>query len=116
MRFRVSILRSLAFRSLAPLLGLSALMTAMAAGTDQSSGPQPDARTLARLFRSVVDFVAPAAELGAAHHASTRPSPRAVLAFSALAATPLCRSLWMVASSAPVPPYARRPQLQPLRC
>jgi hypothetical protein len=121
MRFRRIILRSFGLRnlalcSLAPLLGLSALITAMAAGTDQASCPQPDVRTLARLLRSVVNFVAPAAEPGAANRASTRPSPRAVLAFYALAATPLCHSLWMVASSAPVPACARRPLLQPLRC
>lgn len=111
MRFRRAILRSLA-----PLLSLSALMTAMAAGSDQSSLPQPHARTLARLLRSVVDFVAPAVELRSANHASSRPSPQAVLAFSALAATPLRHSLWMVANSASLPHHARRSLLQPLRC
>jgi hypothetical protein len=116
MRFRRIILRSFALRSLAPLLSLSALMTAMAAGTDQSNSPQPDVRTLARLLRSVVEFVAPAVEIGAANHASTRPSPRAVLALSALARAPLCHSLWMVASTAAAPTSARRLQLLPLRC
>jgi hypothetical protein len=111
MRFRRAILRSLA-----PLLSLSALMTAMAAGAEQSNCPPPDASTLARLLRSVVDFVAPAVEHAAANPAASRPSPQAVLAFSALATTPLCHSLWMVTNPASAVRFDRPHQLQPLRC
>jgi len=111
MRFRRALLRSLA-----PLLSLSALMAAMAAGTGPSSHPQPDARTLARLLRTVADIVAPSPPQRAANHTSIRPSPQSLLSFWALAETPLSRSVWMVASSAPVPGFARRLQLQPLRC
>lgn len=111
MRFRRSILRKLA-----PLLSLSALMTAMAAAADQPTCPQPDARTLARLWRSVAEFVAPAVEHGTASHASVRPTRQSVLALTALADTPLSHSLWMLAHAAPEPAFARRPLLQPLRC
>jgi hypothetical protein len=111
MRFRRTILRSLA-----PLLSLSALMTAMAAGADPSSCPLPDASTLARLLRSVVYFVAPAAEHVSPNTAASRPSPQAILAFSALAATPLSHSLWMVTSPASAVRFDRPRQLQPLRC
>src|SRR5579871_2591868 len=115
MRFRMNLLRSLAFRSLAPLLGLSALMagtmTAMAASADRSAGPQPDARTLARLFRSVADLVTPATELRVARHGSSRPSAHAVLSISALAETHLCRSLWMLSGATPASAPARHPRL-----
>jgi hypothetical protein len=116
MRFRRIILRSLALRSLAPLLGLSALMTAMATGGDASGCPPPDTGTLARLLRSVVHFVTPTAEHAAVNPSANRPSPQAFLGLSALAATPLAHSLWMVTRPATAMRYQRRPQLQPLRC
>lgn len=121
MRFRRTILRSFGLRSfalrgLAPLLSLSALMTAMAAGVAPSDGPPPDVRTLARLLRSVVDFVTPAVEHISANTTASRPSPQAVLAFAALASTHLCHSLWMVTRPASAVRFERRQQLQPLRC
>jgi hypothetical protein len=99
------------------VLSLTALMAAMAARTEQSpTRPHPDALTLARLLRSVADIVAPAVEQRQIDNASHAASPQAVLAFSALAATPLGRSVWMVASAPSLPVEALRFFLQPLRC
>jgi len=112
MRFRRIILRSLA-----PLLGLSALMAAMAGAEPASASSTAfDARTLGRFLRTVASFVAPAVEHGAVGRASNRPSRQSVLALSALAETRLCHSLWMVARAVPAPAAVRRSLPLPLRC
>ena len=105
--------------SLAPLLGLSAILAALAAQPGEATVPAPHSpgiSSLVQLFRSVVQFTATAAEYSSATVRSERPSPQALLAVSALAATPLHGSIWMLsrhAAALPLPSYL---QHAPLRC
>ena len=80
---------------LAPLLGLSAL-AAIAAGAGDGGRGRADADSLVRLLRTVVHLATPDAEYSAASASPERSSPQAVLAVTALVATPLRRSVWMV--------------------
>ena len=111
MRFRRTF-----FSALAPLLGMSALMTAMAAGPDASGSRAPHANnTLVRLIHSVIHLVAPA-EISSVSAAPQRTSPRAVLPLLALAPTPLGHSLWMVTGPVVSVRAARLQQRALLRC
>jgi hypothetical protein len=99
---------------LSALLGMSALMTAMAAAPEVKPRTQPN--TLVRLIQSVIQLVTPATELPSVSACAQRPSPQAVLPLAALAATPLGTSVWMVTSpNIPLDPL-RRPQRTLLRC
>ena len=112
-------LRRRVFASLAPLLGVSALVAIIAAGPASSKqqglhskGQHP----LVRLIHSVFQLVAPAAEAPATDARAHRGSPRTFLSSAALAYTPLGHSLWMV-GSLPVPLNAERSQQRvQLRC
>lgn len=101
--------------SLAPLLGLSALATAMAG--IMAAGPavsdQHKSNSLTRLLRSVVT---PMAESSALNVQVERPSPQAVLPFAALAESPFRHSVWMVASQTVVPFSPRSEHRAQLRC
>lgn len=103
---------------LAPLISLSALVMAVAGepGVSSASNFHPSADSLARLLRSVVHLVAPAAENASVSAPSGRPSPQAVLSFSALVATPFRHSLWMLEKRVAVDLFARLHQRAPLRC
>src|SRR5580658_5028164 len=97
MRFRRSILASLA-----PLIGLSALLAAASAEAGVTRAASPLFRLLqSRLFQSVfqsgAQCAAPACHYATAGPSHERPLARAFLAFAALAVTPLGHSLWMVA-------------------
>lgn len=107
MRFRRTI-----FASLAPLIGLSALLTAVSA----EAGVARASRPLIRLLQSVVQFAAPAADSASVSAAQERPPLQALLAFSALAVTPFRHSLWMIAQRPSVNRLTRRHFLAPLRC
>lgn len=110
MRVRRTILATLA-----PLLGMSALIAAIAAGPDAAK-PAKAQNPLVRLIHSVFQLVAPAAEAPSARTHPQRPSPQAFLSTAALAYTHLARSVWMVTSPL-VPLYAARVQQGPiLRC
>ncbi|HEY7335827.1 MAG TPA: hypothetical protein VH639_13150 [Bryobacteraceae bacterium] len=104
------------FSSLAPLIGLSALIAVAAAGPEsprQSGAPQ---HPLVRLIHSVFQFVAPAAEAPSLHSAARRPSSRAMLSMAAFQLTPLGHSLWMVAADAVALPSIRLQRRRLLRC
>ncbi|HEY1756010.1 MAG TPA: hypothetical protein VGG72_11480 [Bryobacteraceae bacterium] len=107
MRFRRTLLASLA-----PLIGLSALLAAMSAEPQVSGGSRP----LTRLLQSVVQLVTPANEFSVAAPSPERPSAHALLAFAALAATPFRHSLWMIARRPSVNFGFRRHQRLLLRC
>lgn len=112
MRFRRSILASLA-----PLIGLSALMAAMSVESGVSGGARPLIRLLqSRLFQSVAQFAGPDADFTAVSAPQERPSVHALLAISALAVTPFRHSLWMIANPPAVNLLSRRHLLVPLRC
>jgi len=100
---------------LSALLGMSALMAAMATAPEVPK-QRAQQNTLVRLIQSVIQLVTPAAELPSISASPQRSSPQAVLPLAALAATPLGASLWMVTS--PNIPLAipRRPQRTLLRC
>jgi hypothetical protein len=100
---------------LSALLGMSALMTAMAA-TPEVPKQRAQQNTLVRLIQSVIQLVTPAAELPSVSISPQRSSPQAVLPLTALAATPLGPSLWMVTSPNIPPALPRRPQRTLLRC
>jgi hypothetical protein len=107
--------------SLAPLLGLSAILAAMAAQPGEATIPAPGANSpsissLVQLLRSVVQLATPAAEYSSASARSERPSPQAVLPFSALAGTPLHGSVWMLARRASAPHLPPCLQHALLRC
>jgi len=94
--------------SLAPLLGLSALSAAMATGPVVSNE-----KALTRLLLSVVT---PMVESAVLSDRTERPSPQAVIPFTALAETPFRHSVWMVASRT-VPPFSPHwQQRSQLRC
>jgi hypothetical protein len=113
MRFR----RRTIFASLAPLIGLSALLAAASAEAGVTRAARPLIRLLqSRLFQSVVQLATPAGDYASAGASQERPAAQSLLAFAALAVTPFAHSLWMV---------ARRPSIQlsfryhlqaPLRC
>jgi hypothetical protein len=107
MRFRRTILASLA-----PLIGLSALLAAMSAEPQVSGGVRP----LTRLLQSVVQLVTPAGEYALAAPSPERPSAHALLAFAALSATPFRRSLWMISGRPAVNLDFRRHRRAQLRC
>jgi hypothetical protein len=107
MRFRRTLLASLA-----PLIGLSALLAAMSTEPQVSGGSRP----LTRLLQSVVQLVAPACEYSLAAPNPERPSAHALLAVAALAATPFRHSLWMISNRPAVNLYFRRHQRRLLRC
>jgi hypothetical protein len=100
------------------LISLSALLAAMAAAPSVTNGSTPNQNTdsLARLLRSVGHLVTPAAEASVATPAVERPSPRAVLPFTALVSTPFRHALWMISSVSAVDLTARRHQRALLRC
>jgi hypothetical protein len=94
--------------SLAPLLGLSAIIAVAAAvpGSPKQSGTQ--SHPLVRLIHSVFQFVAPSAEKPSTRSYPPGPPPR-------LFFTPVSASLWMVVM-APIPPVALRLRRLHLRC
>ena len=97
--------------TLAPLLGLSAISAAMAAGPAVSS--EHKSNSLTRLLLSVVT---PMAESSVQSDRAERPSPQAVLPFAALAETPFRHSVWMVITRT-APPFSPHSQLHfQLRC
>jgi len=108
MRFRRTLLASLA-----PLIGLSALLAAMSAEPQLSGG---GSRPLTRLLQSVVQLVTPANEFSLAAPSPERPSAHSLLAFGALAATPFRHSLWMISRRPAVNLGFRRHQRALLRC
>jgi drug/metabolite transporter (DMT)-like permease len=117
MRFRRSILASLA-----PLIGLSALLAAASAEAGVTRAASPLIRLLqsrlfqSRLFMSGAQLSAPPCDFAAATPSHERPPARALLAFTALAVTPLGHSVWMVARRPSIQLSARRPLPVPLRC
>jgi hypothetical protein len=112
MRFRRSILVSLA-----PLIGLSALLAAASAEAGVTRAASPLIRLLqSRLFQSVVQLSTPACDYATAGPSYERPPARALLAFAALAVTPFGHSLWMVARRPSIRIAARSHPPIPLRC
>jgi hypothetical protein len=111
MRFRRSIIASLA-----PLIGLSALLAAASADTGGSS-VKPLIRLLqSRLLQSVAQLTAPSSDYAVPRTPHEREAAQQLLEFSALAVTPLGRSLWMVAQRPSIDLLTRRHLLVPLRC
>jgi hypothetical protein len=102
---------------LAPLIGFSALVL-VASGQSglHARNPEQGADPLARFLRSVVQLATAPAEFASVSASPERPSPQAVLAFSALAATAFRHSLWLLASLLAVNFLARRHQRALLRC
>jgi hypothetical protein len=111
-------LRRRILASLAPLLGLSAILAALATQPGEATLPQPGRGigSLVQLLRSVANLTTPPIEFAPARPRLERPSPRAALALSALAATPLYGSVWMLKSFPPVLPSHQYLQHAPLRC
>lgn len=107
MRFRRTIIASLA-----PLIGLSALLAAATAEAGVARGAKP----LIRLLQTVVQLAAPTADFNVAAASQDHPAPQILLDFAALAVTPLGHSLWMVARRPAVDLLTRRHLLVPLRC
>jgi hypothetical protein len=95
--------------SLAPLLGLSALSSAMATGPVVSNE-----KTLTRLL--LLSVVTPMVESSTLSDRAERPSPPAVIPFTALAETPFKHSVWMVASRTAPPFSPHSQQRSQLRC
>lgn len=96
--------------SLAPLIGLSALMT-------PSDSPREGADVIVRLWHTMAQWVAaPAAEDASGISLPDHPSLHAVLPVSALILTPFRHSLWMVTACAALMALIRRPRLLLLRC
>ncbi len=107
MRFRRSIIASLA-----PLIGLSALLIAATA----EAGATRASRPLIRLLQTVVHLAAPSGEYVSAGTSHDRAPAQLLLAFAALAVTPLGHSLWMIARRPAVNLLDRRHLPVPLRC
>ena len=107
MRFRRSILASLA-----PLIGLSALLAAASAEANITRASHP----FIRLLQSVAQFAGPDADYTAVSVSQERPSIHTLLAVSALAVTRFRHSLWMIANPPAVNLLTRRHLLVPLRC
>jgi hypothetical protein len=111
MRLRRSVLATLA-----PLLGVSALVAIIAAGPESLKPAKAQQNPLVRLIHSVFQLVAPAPEAPPSDARAQHPSPRAFLSSAALAYTPLGHSLWMITAPL-VPLAAARAQQRPLlRC
>ncbi len=114
MRFRRSIIASLA-----PLIGLTALLAAASADTGASS-VKPLIRLLqSRLLQSlqtVAQLAAPSSDYAVTGASHEREAAQHLLDFTALAVTPLGHSLWMVAQRPSIDLLARRHLLVPLRC
>jgi len=111
-------LRRKILASLAPLLGLSAIIAAMAAQPGEAAFPpsRVGVSSLVQLLRTVAHLAAPDVECSTARTRSERRSPQASLALSALVATSFHGSVWMLArytSPAPLPPHLKH---APLRC
>jgi hypothetical protein len=113
MRFGRTILASLA-----PLIGLSALMTMIAASQTASSENRAShsAHRLVLLLQTAVHLGTPAAETPSIRLVSDHPSPQAVLPLTAMAASPYRHSLWLLSSPVAVDILARRPHQTLLRC
>jgi hypothetical protein len=97
--------------TLAPLLGLSAISGAIATGPVASNVHK--SLSLTRLL--LLSVVTPMADSSVLSDRAQRPSPQAVLPFSAMADTPFRHSVWMVASQNLVPfspPSQKRSQLR----
>lgn len=107
MRFRRTLIASLA-----PLIGLSALLVAATADAGATRGARP----LIRLLQTVVHLAAPSSEYVPAGTSPVRAPAHLFLAFAALAVTPLGHSLWMLARRPAVNLLTRRHVLVPLRC
>jgi hypothetical protein len=93
--------------SLAPLLGLSALMAVAAAGSGSPKQSGAQSHPLVRLIHSVFQLVSPSAESAAARSHSPGPPPRVFFEL-------LTASLWLVTAPL-VPassPWRRRLQLR----
>lgn len=113
MRFR----RRTLFASLAPLIGLSALLAAATVEGGVVRGARPLIRLLqSRLLQSVAQLTAPAGDYASAGVSHDRPAAQQLLAFTALAVTPFAHSLWMVAQRPSIQLSARRHLPIPLRC
>jgi len=94
---------------------LLAGLTALAAYSYAQSAPQPDVHQSLRLLQVVVPILVHAADSVAA--APVLPhAAHAVFSIDALAATPLCGSLCLVASLFAMNALARRHQRSLLRC
>ena len=106
MRFRRTIIASLA-----PLIGLTALF---AVATSEGEAARA-ARPLIRLWQQVVQLAAPANDYAASTPSTDHPAPQVLLAFAALAVTPLGHSLWMISRRPAVDLFGRRHLLIPLR-
>lgn len=110
MRFKRSIIASLA-----PLIGLSALLAAASAEAGVTSA-KPLIRLLqSKLLQSVAQLTSPSSEYSATTVSHDRPAAQRLLEFTALAITPLAHSLWMVAQRPSIDLLARRHLLIPLR-
>lgn len=106
MRFKRTIIASLA-----PLIGLTALLAA-ASGEGEAARA---ARPLIRLWQQVVQLAAPVSDYAVSTPSPDRPAPQVLLAFAALAVTPLGHSLWMISRRPAIDLFARRHLLLPLR-
>ncbi len=107
MRFRRTIIASLA-----PLIGLSAILAAATAEAGAAGGARP----LIRLLQTVAQLAAPACDYAATAASHDRPPAQAFLAFTALAATPFAHSVWMIVTPPAVDLFTRTHLLVPLRC
>jgi hypothetical protein len=108
---------------LAPLLGLSAIIAAMAAQPGETTLHPPKTgissprlSSLVQLLRSVAQLTAPAAEYSSVRSRSERTSHQAAFGLSALAATPFRGSVWMLARHPAARPLLPHLQHAPLRC
>ncbi len=110
MRFRRTFLTALA-----PLIGMSAWMTAMA-GAPEISRAAAGSKALVRLIQTVIHLVTPATEVSAASARPRSASPQSVLPLAALAPTPMGHSLWMLAQASAPAIALRRFRRTQLRC
>lgn len=107
MRFRRTIIASLA-----PLIGLSAILAAATAEAGTTGGARP----LIRLLQTVAQLAAPACDYAATAASHDRPPAQALLAFTALSATPFAHSVWMIVTPPAVDLLTRTHLSVPLRC
>jgi len=97
--------------TLAPLLGLSALSAIMAQAPAVSNEHKSNSLT-----RFLLSVVTPMVESSTLCDRAERPSPQAVIPFTALAETPFKHSVWMVASRTAPPFSPHSQQRSQLRC
>jgi hypothetical protein len=95
--------------SLAPLFSLSL------GAADHAQAQVAESGAFIRLLQSVAYLAGPSAE-AVPDSAANHPSLHAMLAVTALAATPLGHSLWLVNSFTAAPPLIRSPLSPLLRC